>query len=51
MEEVANEFWKQHRGQGRVVKVNDYSFVWETPPDKNGNTNQVTYMLSYFMEF
>lgn len=51
MEKVANEFWRQHRGQGRVVKVNDYSFVWETLPDKNGNTKQVTYMLSYFMEF
>ena len=51
MEKIANEFWKQHRGQGRVVKVNSYSFVWETLPDKNGNTKQVTYMPSYFIEF
>lgn len=51
MEKIANEFWKQHRGQGRVISVNDYSFVWETLPDKNDNTKQVTYMLSYFVEF
>lgn len=50
MEEVANKFWKQHRGQGKVVKVNEYSFVWETLPDKNGNTKQTIYMLSYFVE-
>lgn len=51
MEKIANEFWKQNRGKGRVVNITDYSFVWETLPDKNGSTKQVTYMLSYFMEF
>lgn len=50
MEEVANKFWKQHRGQGRIVKVNEYSFIWETLPDKNGNIKQTIYMLSYFVE-
>lgn len=44
-------FGNNIEGQGRVVKVNSYSFVWETLPDKNGNTKQVTYMLSYFIEF
>ena len=51
MEELANKFWKEHRGQGRVVSVNSYSFIWETLPDKNNNTKQVVYMLSYFVEF
>lgn len=51
MEELANKLWKEHRGQGRVVSVNSYSFIWETLPDKNDNTKQVVYMLSYFVEF
>lgn len=51
MEKLANKFWKEHRGQGRVVSVNSYSFIWETLPDKNGNTKQTVYMLSYFLEF
>ncbi len=50
MEKMANEFQRQHRGKGKVTKVNDYSFVWETLPDKNGNTKQTVYMLSYFMK-
>ena len=35
MYEVANKYAKTHRGSS-VTKVNDYSFVWETVPDKNG---------------
>lgn len=44
-------FGNNIEGKEEVVKVNSYSFVWETLPDKNGNTKQVTYMLSYFIEF
>ena len=49
MEEMANKFWKQNRGKGRVVKVTSYSFWWETLPDKNGNTKLTVYMKSYFL--
>ena len=49
MQETADKFWKQNRGKGRVTKVNDYSFVWETLPDKDGKTKTTVYMASYFL--
>lgn len=48
MEEYAVTFQKQHRGTGRVTKVTDYCFYWETLPDKNGKTTTTVYMESYF---
>lgn len=50
MELLAANFWKQHRGSGRVSTVTEYSFTWETLPDKNGKVTSVTYMKSYFLE-
>ena len=50
MEEAANEFWKKNRGKGRVTKVTDYCFWWETLPDKNGNVKTTVYMASYFLK-
>ena len=47
MYEVANKYARTHRG-GSVVKVNDYSFVWETVPDKNGKTQVIVFYESYF---
>lgn len=50
MKELANKFWQKNRTKGKVVKVTDYSFWWETFPDKNGNTQTTVYMESYFLE-
>lgn len=51
MEEIANKFWKQNKGKGKVTKITDYCFYWETFPDKNGNTKTTIYMESYFLKF
>ena len=47
MNDLAVKFTKQNRGKG---KVTSYCFLWETLPDKNGNTKTTVYMKSYFME-
>ena len=44
------EFAKKNKDKGKVVKETDFSFTWETNPDKNGNTEQITYMESYFTD-
>ena len=49
MKNMANTFWKKHRGSGRVTKVIPYSFTWETLPDKNEKTNQTVFYKSYFL--
>ena len=52
MQEYADRFQREHRGKGKVIKVTDYSFWWETLPDfKNPETKTKTtvYMKSYFM--
>lgn len=48
MQELANKYARTHRGSGSVSKVNDYSFVWETLPDKNGKTQVTVFYASYF---
>lgn len=48
IEEIAANFQKNHRGTGKVTKVNDYCFLWETLPDKSGVTKTTVYYLSFF---
>ena len=50
MKELAKQYQKEHRGQGEVTKVTDYSFDFTSLPDKNGNTKTVSVMRSYFYE-
>ena len=40
------EYLKQHRG--RITAVTNYSFTFETLPDKNGKTEKIVVMESYF---
>lgn len=49
MQELSDKFWKDHRGSGRVTSVTNYSFTWETLPDKDGKVKATVYMLSYFL--
>ena len=51
MREMSYEFERQkgNLGKGMVTKVTDYSFVWTTNPDKNGNTKETVYYASYFV--
>lgn len=51
MEELANKFLKEHKGKGKVTKLTDYCFWWESLPDKNGVTKTTVYMKSYFLKF
>lgn len=48
MEELAMQYERQHAGH--VTKISDYSFEFETPPDKNGNTKKYVIMKSYFLK-
>ena len=48
MKELAKQYERQH--VGHVTKITDYSFEFETPPDKNGNTKKYVVMKSYFLE-
>lgn len=49
MQKIANEYENKNRGKGRVTKVTDYCFFWETLHDKNGNVKETVFMKSYFM--
>lgn len=40
------EYLKRHKG--RVTAVTNYSFTFETLPDKNGKTEKTVVMESYF---
>lgn len=40
------EYLKQHKG--KVTAVTNYSFTFETLPDKNGKTEKTVVMESYF---
>lgn len=40
------EYRKSH--VGHMTSMNDYSFTWESVPDKHGNTKQTIVFESYF---
>ena len=40
------EYRKSH--VGHMTSMNDYSFTWESIPDKHGNTKQTIVFESYF---
>lgn len=48
MQDLATQYCKTHKG--RVTKLNDYSFEFETLPDKDGKVKKYTVMLSYFFK-
>lgn len=50
MNKIAKQFANDHLGKGTVDKVTDYSFQYTTLPDKNGKSESVVYMQSYFVE-
>lgn len=53
MQKIANEYQKKHRGKGRVTKVTDYSFWWETLPNPkklDEKTKTTVFYTSYFIE-
>lgn len=48
MQDYAAQYQKQHRGKGTVSNVTNYSFVFTTLPDKQGNQSSVVVMESWF---
>ena len=48
MKELAMQYERQHAG--RVTKITNYSFEFETLPDKNGSTKKYVVMKSYFLK-
>jgi hypothetical protein len=49
MEKIAKEFQNSHK-KGTVSNVTPYSFKY-SETTKNGNTVDIVYMKSYFMDF
>lgn len=48
MKEYIKEYNKEHCNSGRIISETDYSFTFETKPDKNGKTSSYIVYESYF---
>ena len=48
MEELAREHERKHAGH--VTKTTNYSFEFETVPNKDGKVEKYVVMLSYFLK-
>lgn len=50
MQEYAKTYQHENRNKGKVVKINDYSFVFENNPTKDGKVESFIVCLSWFCE-
>lgn len=50
MQEYAKAYQHENRNKGKVVKINDYSFVFEKNPTKDGKVESFIVCLSWFCE-
>ena len=48
MEELARKYERKH--EGHVTKITDYSFEFETVPNKDGKVERYVVMSSYFFK-
>ena len=48
MEELARKYERKHAGH--VTKITNYSFEFETVPNKDGKVEKYVVMLSYFLK-
>ena len=48
MEELAREYERKHKGH--VIKITNYSFEFETVPNKDGKVEKYVVMQSYFFK-
>lgn len=51
MQDYAKQYQHENRNKGKVVKVTDYSLVFESNSSKEGKTETHIVYESYFMEF
>ena len=48
MEELAREYERKHKGH--VTKITNYSFEFETVPNKDGKVEKYVVMRTYFFK-
>lgn len=48
MKEYAKQYQHEHRNEGVVTEITDYSFKFEGKPTKDGKQHNYYVMLSYF---